>query len=135
MSNKLYKLYCEVCNWQKITDGTDADSMYKIKTAPVPGGVPVYDAEKKKIIQKKAQEQPKKFRCPNCGRVVIPKKIKNPQEKLDQYQQDLIFQKKKEEWDLMDEEARRRYKQSQIDYDEEQSELDGDQAGSIGFTI
>ena len=47
MAVKLYKLYCEICNWKRITDGSDIQDLYEIKTSPIPGGVPKYDKESK----------------------------------------------------------------------------------------
>ncbi len=83
MSLKVYQLYCEVCNWKMITDGTEVENrLYELKTSPVPRGMPQLDPVEKQIIVKKPQKQPRKFRCPQCGRVVIPKQIENPQEEI-----------------------------------------------------
>ena len=84
MGIKTYQLYCEICNWKKITDATDVEEkLYEHKTSPIPGGAPQLDPVEKKTVVKKAQQQPRKFRCPQCGRVVIPKQIGDPQENID----------------------------------------------------
>ena len=83
MSIKLYQLYCEICNWKKITDGSDIGDMVEVKTSPIPGGVPKIDKETKKVVVPKTQKQTRRFKCPKCGRLVKPRKIANPQEIID----------------------------------------------------
>ncbi|GAF90871.1 unnamed protein product [marine sediment metagenome] len=75
MSKKLYKLYCEICNWKKITDGTDVAGMFEMKQSPVPTTIPKQDPITKKTIESKTKKRPHKFRCPNCGRAITPKKL------------------------------------------------------------
>ena len=124
MSKKFYRLYCEVCNWKKITDGTDID-LFKLKTSNIPGGVPKLDPVSKKTITPKSIKQPKKYRCPNCGRVVIPRKISNPQEKIDQHCEELEQERKKIEWENLDQERKKSYEESKEEYEKEQDRLDG----------
>lgn len=85
MSVKLYRLYCEICNWKLVTDGSDeaAKALVEIKTSPVPTGLPRLDEETKQVVVPNAKKQVKKFKCPNCGRGIRPVKIDNPQEKLE----------------------------------------------------
>jgi len=78
-----YRLYCEICNWKKLTDGKDID-LFEIKTCPVPGGYPKTDPVTKITTPAKSKPQPKKFRCPQCGRAVIPRKIDDPQNTIDE---------------------------------------------------
>jgi len=82
MSVKLYQLYCEICNYKRITDGSDVEDLNEIKTSSVPAGVPYIDFETNNVIVPKSKKQMRKFKCPNCGRLVMPRKIDNPQEKL-----------------------------------------------------
>jgi hypothetical protein len=82
MAQKLYQLFCEMCSWKKLTDGTDVN-LVEVITAPIPGGSPKKDPITNEIILPKSKNQPKKYKCPNCGRIIIPKKINNPQEELD----------------------------------------------------
>lgn len=96
MANKLYRLYCEICNWKKITDGKDVDGILEIKTSPIPGGIPQLDPETKEIKTSKSKKQPKKLRCPKCGRVVIPREINDPQTEADEKKE---MEKRKEQLD------------------------------------
>ena len=84
MSIKLYQLYCEICNWKRITDGSDIGDLFELKTSPIPSGIPKLDSETKKTTTKKPLARTKKFRCPKCGRGVLPRKVANPQEAIDQ---------------------------------------------------
>ena len=68
MSIKLYQLYCEICNWKRITDGSDIGDLFELKTSPIPAGIPKLDSETKKTTTKKPLARTKKFRCPKCGR-------------------------------------------------------------------
>jgi hypothetical protein len=78
MSAKLYRLYCEYCNWKMTTDGTDAaaKALVEIKVSAVPGGSPKIDPETKKLTTPKAKQPKKRFKCPQCGRGVTPKLVK-----------------------------------------------------------
>ena len=69
-------LYCEICNWKKISDGSDIKEMIEIKTSPIPGGSPVLDPITKETIVPKNKKQTRRFKCPQCGRVVIPRKLR-----------------------------------------------------------
>ena len=84
MSTKLYRFYCEICNWKKITDGADTDKLYEYKTSGLQKNIPKLDKLTKKTVPTEFRDQPRKFRCPNCGRPVIARKISNPQETIDQ---------------------------------------------------
>jgi len=124
MTEKVYRLYCEICNWKRISDGSDLDDLYEIKKSPVPGGVPELD-ENKKVVEKKSRPQPKKFRCPKCGRSVGFKEIENPQEKIKRQQEEQRAQEERREWEALEEEARKRYEQARAEYEKEQNRLDG----------
>jgi len=84
MSLKTYLLYCEPCNWKRITDGSDVQDLVEIKRSPIPGGYPKLDPVTKKVIKPKPKKQPRQFKCPGCGRGILPKKIPNPQAAIDQ---------------------------------------------------
>jgi predicted RNA-binding Zn-ribbon protein involved in translation (DUF1610 family) len=75
MSVKTYQLYCEICGYKRISDGSDVHDLLEIKTSPIPGGVPFVDPQTKKIIVPKSQNQRKKFRCPKCGRIIMARQI------------------------------------------------------------
>jgi len=74
-SIKRYQLYCEICNWKKITDGGDMNALVEIKTSPIPRGIPKKNLETGEMEKQKYLRQPKKFRCPNCGRAITPRKL------------------------------------------------------------
>lgn len=76
-------MYCEICNWKKLTNGSDID-LFEIKTSPIPGGYPKRDPVTNANISSKSKMQPRKFRCPKCGRAIVPKKIKDPQNTIDE---------------------------------------------------
>lgn len=75
MSVKTYQLYCEICGYKRISDGSDVQDLKEIKTSPVPGGSPFIDPITKKVIAPSSQKQRKKFRCPKCGRVIMAREI------------------------------------------------------------
>ena len=90
MSIKTYQLYCEICGYKRITDGSDIADLHEIKTSPVPRGVPFLNKEGSKqttpqlhgpgiesteIVVPQSQKQVKKFKCPKCGRVITARKI------------------------------------------------------------
>ena len=124
MSKKFYRLYCEICNWKKITDGTDIE-LVRLKLADIPGGVPKLDPVEKKVVIPKSIKRPKKYRCPKCGRVVTPKQITNPQEKIDQYTTELEREKEMTKWEALDQEKIKTYEETKRRYEEEQDRLDG----------
>jgi len=124
MSKKFYRLYCEICNWKLIVDSTQSVDLYEMKSPPIPGGIPKYNETEKEIVVPKEKEMPRKFRCPQCGRVVIPRKVSNPQEKVERHQEAIEAEKRRKEWEKLDLEARRRYEQIRKEYEEEQDEKD-----------
>lgn len=121
---KFYLLYCDFCNWKRVTDGSDIDDLYELATAPIPGGVPKWDTEKKKIIESPSKKQKRKFRCPGCGRVLTAKPAKDPQAKIEQYREE---QKKQEDallWQIKDALDKARYDEVKRKYEEERNQLD-----------
>lgn len=78
MAEKLYRLYCEMCNWNRYTDGTDIQDLIEYKRCVVQTGVPKMDPVTKKITAKKPISLPKQFRCPKCGRLVTVRKVIEP---------------------------------------------------------
>lgn len=76
-NKNIYKLHCEICNWTKVTNGSDAVDLVEFITAPIPVKSSQRDLKTKKIIEAKSIPQPRKFKCPKCGRLVIPKKLEN----------------------------------------------------------
>jgi len=87
MAIKTYLLYCEICNYKKITDGSD-DSLVEIKTSPLMTSPPTLDPETKKAIPAKFKPQKKRFKCPQCGRVIFPRKLQIEDEEKSQENND-----------------------------------------------
>jgi len=83
MSIKMYRFYCEICNWKMITDGSDVNKLHEIKRNSIQTNIPKFDPETGKVTEAKPTKQARMFRCPQCGRGVIPRKIDNPQEAID----------------------------------------------------
>lgn len=83
MAVKLYQLLCS-CGWKRITDGSDIGDLYEIKLSPVPRGIPKYDKQKKKTIESEPRDRIRRFRCPDCGHAVKPKKIMDHQAVIDE---------------------------------------------------
>lgn len=83
MAVKLYQLFCS-CGWRRITDGSDIEDLYEIKLSPIPKGIPKLDKQKKETIVSEPRERIRRFRCPECGHAVRPKKIDDVQAKIDE---------------------------------------------------
>lgn len=75
MAVKMYRLYCEVCGYKRTTDGSDIQDLYEIKVSPVPGGLPAINPQTKNVDVRPSKKPTRKFRCPSCGRVLIPRKV------------------------------------------------------------
>jgi hypothetical protein len=121
MSKHFYRFYCEICNWNLVTDGADPP-LHEIKTSPVPGGLPKINPEDKKITTPKSKTRLRKFRCPQCGRVVTAKKIENPQEKIEQYQDEVVSEQRRKEWEMIDAKAKERYERIKREYEKEKQQ-------------
>ncbi|MHA2046006.1 MAG: hypothetical protein ACW99G_14535 [Candidatus Thorarchaeota archaeon] len=88
MSVKLYQLFCDVCSWKRITDGSDVKDLHEYKTSAIQKHIPKLDPVTKKVVNSKFRNPPRKFRCPSCGRPVIARKIANSQAVVDQMIED-----------------------------------------------
>jgi hypothetical protein len=75
VSIKTYRLHCEICNYNRITDGSDVQDLHEMKVSPIQAGIPYRDNETKEILYRKPIKREKRFRCPKCGRVIIAKQI------------------------------------------------------------
>jgi len=74
---KRWFVFCEPCSFKQIitSDEPKAENLVEIKSSPIPGGSPRLDAKTKKAKDRPTFDQPKKFKCPNCGRGVRAKKL------------------------------------------------------------
>ena len=75
MAEKLYRLYCEMCAFNRYTDGTDIQDLKEHKRCVVQTGIPKIDLITKKVTTKKPIILPKQFKCPNCGRLITVRKV------------------------------------------------------------
>jgi DNA-directed RNA polymerase subunit RPC12/RpoP len=83
MSIKTYRLYCTFCGYKRITDGTKDKDLVEVKTSPMQITLPILDPITHKTIEPKFKKREKRFKCPKCGRVIFPKKLKENDEKQD----------------------------------------------------
>lgn len=89
--SKMYQLFCDACSYKRITDGSDVQDLKEIKTSPIPRGAPQIDPEAPKVttpvfgapavVTGSLRKQPdikqkKRFKCPDCGRVITAYPIK-----------------------------------------------------------
>lgn len=111
MMSKIYRLFCEICSWKRITDGKDLDDLTTIKRSKIQRGIPKIDPKTKKIMEPKWKTLPKKFKCPNCGRPARATQISNPQKQLkERIEQEKAIKEKTEAKSLMIKEMKDRYK-------------------------
>ena len=75
MAIKKYEIYCNNCSYKRYTDGSDVKDLFEVKTTPVQTVVPHIDPLTKKMVPPKFRKQKKKFKCPNCGYTITPRKI------------------------------------------------------------
>lgn len=70
-----YRLYCEICNYNKITEnGVDLD-LPEFARSEIQRDIPKLDEKFKKIEMKPPRKQARMFKCPKCGRLIKPKKL------------------------------------------------------------
>lgn len=79
----LYQFLCANCGWKKITESTEI-GLAEVKSSPIPRGIPHMDPVTGDMITPKFLKPKKKYKCPNCGQVISPKTIENPQEVVEQ---------------------------------------------------
>lgn len=72
----LYIFYCDICNFKKITDGSDLADFLEYVRSPIQKTLPKLDKDNKKRISATTYDLPKRFKCPKCGRLIRPKKLK-----------------------------------------------------------
>jgi transcription elongation factor Elf1 len=75
---KYYRFYCEICNWNKVVEGLESSGLHELPVSPIPRGSPKRNAETKAYETPKPHTPPRRFRCPGCGRVIIPKSTAVP---------------------------------------------------------
>lgn len=81
MPLKYYQLYCEICGYKRLTDGTDIQDLVPVKTSKIQYGLPFIDPLTKNTITPPYKAQRLRFKCPKCGRVIMSKQIEYVEEK------------------------------------------------------
>jgi DNA-directed RNA polymerase subunit RPC12/RpoP len=71
-----YLLFCDYCNWKKISN-LEGDDVLELKNDSMSS---------------------RKYRCLNCGRAVSPKKIKDPQKEMEKKAKEQSLKKENEKW-------------------------------------
>ena len=70
-----YRMYCDYCGYNKVTDGQDVKGLVEYKRSPIQRGIPQYDPAKKQMVTKDPIHLPKQFKCPGCGRLIRARKL------------------------------------------------------------
>jgi predicted RNA-binding Zn-ribbon protein involved in translation (DUF1610 family) len=93
----MYQLYCQICHWKKITDGSDISELTEAKASQIQKEIPKIDKRTNETILSKYKKRKKRFKCPKCGRLVFPKKIDDPQGDLNSLNEKLNQESEAEE--------------------------------------
>ena len=86
MSNLIFQLHCDFCNWKRLVkEAKDTEDLYEMPLAQLQKTLP--KLEDGKTVASTFVKQKRQFRCPSCGRYCFPKAIldtqKNLNDKLD----------------------------------------------------
>ena len=84
MTEQYFRLYCEICEFKKDVKSDFFAGLTEVKVKPLPGGVPKMDPESGEVFVPPTKERLRRFKCPQCGRVVFPKKIVDVQGEMDE---------------------------------------------------
>jgi predicted RNA-binding Zn-ribbon protein involved in translation (DUF1610 family) len=76
MVSKYYRLYCEICGYSLITDGSNV-SLVEYKRSKIQKEIPKLDPAADKTIPATWLTLPKKYKCPKCGRLISARKFKD----------------------------------------------------------
>lgn len=74
---KRWFMFCEPCGFRKIIklEGSEAEELTEVKRVDVPGGAPKLDPVKKKTVYRDSVSTTKMFKCLECGRGCVCKKL------------------------------------------------------------
>ena len=84
MNDRWYKLYCDSCGWKKDVQEDFFPQMKEAKFQPLQGRIPKWDEEKRKTVTFPSVPRTRQFKCPKCGRLVRPRRMKDVQGELDE---------------------------------------------------
>ena len=76
---KRMMLFCEPCGFKQIIEPDKMPTdICEIKTSPIQQQIPILDVGTNKTVTKPFKPQPKKYKCPSCGRGVRLKELLKP---------------------------------------------------------
>lgn len=75
MALKYYKLHCEICGHNVVTDGTNI-KLVEYKRSRIQKEIPKLDPATGKTVESTWLNLPKKYKCPKCGRLISSRKMK-----------------------------------------------------------
>lgn len=78
MAVKYYRLYCEICGYSLITDGSNVN-LVEYKRSKIQKEIPKLDPTTDKTVPGTWLTLPKKYKCPKCGRLISARKFKEPE--------------------------------------------------------
>lgn len=131
----IYKIHCEICNFTKVAKGEEAE-LHELKTSPIPVNAKKWDDIKNEMVKVDIRKQPKKLRCPKCGRAVIPKKVEDAQKTLEnKVAEDERAKRIELEKALMIEQLKKEIQEKKKRLSDEKDRIDGGQAGPQRPTI
>lgn len=79
---KTIQLYCDHCHWKQIFNNDQLKELNEVKTSAIPSNIPKWDITSQKTILSDAVKQKRKFKCPSCGFIVIPRLVSDPQKNM-----------------------------------------------------
>lgn len=78
MAIKYYRLYCEICGYNTVTDGSNIN-LVEHKRSKIQKEIPKLDPATGKTVAATWITLPKKYKCPKCGRLISARKFKEPE--------------------------------------------------------
>jgi predicted RNA-binding Zn-ribbon protein involved in translation (DUF1610 family) len=77
--NKRMMLFCEPCGYKRILDIAETiKDLPENMTSPIQLRIPQLDPSTNKTVLSKFQEQPKRHKCPQCGRAAKVRELLKP---------------------------------------------------------
>lgn len=82
MAVKYYRLHCEICGYNLITDGSNVQ-LVEYKRSKIQKELPKLDPTTGKTAKQEEKDAwitlPKKYKCPKCGRLISSRKFQEPE--------------------------------------------------------
>ena len=83
LNDKLYQFFCQYCSYKLISNGTNI-GLVEHKTSKIQTKIPDLDPETGVRQEIKFKDLPRRFKCPQCGNLIKPRVVDNPQSKIDE---------------------------------------------------